>query len=201
MLNASSSECLRDPHAAQARSQPGEAEGSARVNRPTTHTRMPASPGRHAAIPPPNPAPTTIASYPCSEPAVRRSSACAPQFSMRSGTDCARQSSPHPLHGVYGSPASAPSLPARVSSDADLSGSASETLAATSKQQPIERRSRLAQFVVGVATKPRVSPDRFRESGMPQNFLGCDREQAFLMPPDPRDWLRKWSSPVSVDTG
>src|SRR3954452_21757111 len=24
---------------------------------------------------------------------------------------------------------------------------------------------------------------------MPQNFLGCDREQAFLMPPDPRDWL------------
>jgi transposase len=24
---------------------------------------------------------------------------------------------------------------------------------------------------------------------MPQNFLECDREQAFLMPPDPRDWL------------
>src|SRR3954447_10021042 len=24
---------------------------------------------------------------------------------------------------------------------------------------------------------------------MPQNFLGCDRQQAFLMPPDPRDWL------------
>src|SRR4051794_16873698 len=24
---------------------------------------------------------------------------------------------------------------------------------------------------------------------MPQNFLVCDREQAFLMPPDPRDWL------------
>ena len=24
---------------------------------------------------------------------------------------------------------------------------------------------------------------------MPQNFLACDREQAFLMPPDPRDWL------------
>jgi transposase len=24
---------------------------------------------------------------------------------------------------------------------------------------------------------------------MAQNFLGCDREQAFLMPPDPRDWL------------
>ena len=21
------------------------------------------------------------------------------------------------------------------------------------------------------------------------NFLACDREQAFLMPPDPRDWL------------
>ena len=25
--------------------------------------------------------------------------------------------------------------------------------------------------------------------GMPQNFLECDREQVFLMPPDPRDWL------------
>ena len=24
---------------------------------------------------------------------------------------------------------------------------------------------------------------------MPQNFLECDRAQAFLMPPDPRDWL------------
>src|SRR5713101_1155460 len=24
---------------------------------------------------------------------------------------------------------------------------------------------------------------------MAMNFLGCDREQAFLMPPDPRDWL------------
>jgi hypothetical protein len=24
---------------------------------------------------------------------------------------------------------------------------------------------------------------------MPQIFLECDREQAFLMPPDPRDWL------------
>ena len=25
--------------------------------------------------------------------------------------------------------------------------------------------------------------------GMAMNFLACDREQAFLMPPDPRDWL------------
>src|SRR3954467_923053 len=24
---------------------------------------------------------------------------------------------------------------------------------------------------------------------MPQNFLGCHRQQAFLMPPEPRDWL------------
>src|SRR5215210_4520425 len=24
---------------------------------------------------------------------------------------------------------------------------------------------------------------------MPQNFLACDREQSFLMPADPRDWL------------
>ena len=25
--------------------------------------------------------------------------------------------------------------------------------------------------------------------GMPQDFLECDREQVFLLPPDPRDWL------------
>jgi len=25
--------------------------------------------------------------------------------------------------------------------------------------------------------------------GMSYNFLECDREQVFLMPPDPRDWL------------
>jgi hypothetical protein len=24
---------------------------------------------------------------------------------------------------------------------------------------------------------------------MPENLLGCDREQSFLMPPDARDWL------------
>ena len=24
---------------------------------------------------------------------------------------------------------------------------------------------------------------------MGQSFIACDREQAFLMPPDPRDWL------------
>ncbi len=24
---------------------------------------------------------------------------------------------------------------------------------------------------------------------MSYNFLACDREQVFLMPPDPRDWL------------
>jgi hypothetical protein len=27
---------------------------------------------------------------------------------------------------------------------------------------------------------------------MPQNFLECDREQVFLMPPDPRDWRPGW---------
>ena len=25
--------------------------------------------------------------------------------------------------------------------------------------------------------------------GMPQNFIGCDREQVFLMPPSLREWL------------
>ena len=26
-------------------------------------------------------------------------------------------------------------------------------------------------------------------SGMAQNFIGCDRDQSFLLPPDVRDWL------------
>jgi transposase len=38
---------------------------------------------------------------------------------------------------------------------------------------------------------------------MPQNFLECDREQVFLMPPDPRDWLPEdhfaWFVLASVD--
>jgi hypothetical protein len=38
---------------------------------------------------------------------------------------------------------------------------------------------------------------------MPQNFLVCDREQVFLMPPDPRDWLPEghlaWFVLASVD--
>ncbi len=52
---------------------------------------------------------------------------------------------------------------------------------------------------------------------MPQNFIGCDREQVLLMPPSLREWLPQnhlawfvlgaveemdlWTSPVSVDTG
>jgi transposase len=36
----------------------------------------------------------------------------------------------------------------------------------------------------------KVSSEGFRTIPvMPQNFLECDREQPFLMPPDPRDWL------------
>ncbi len=38
---------------------------------------------------------------------------------------------------------------------------------------------------------------------MAMNFLACDREQAFLMPPDPRDWLPEdhlaWFVAASVD--
>jgi transposase len=42
---------------------------------------------------------------------------------------------------------------------------------------------------VGVAQTP-VPSERFKTlQGMAMNFLACDREQAFLMPPDPRDWL------------
>lgn len=37
------------------------------------------------------------------------------------------------------------------------------------------------------------------------NFLACDREQTFLMPPDPRDWLPEghlvWFVLESVEQG
>ncbi len=41
---------------------------------------------------------------------------------------------------------------------------------------------------------------------VPQNFLECDREQVFLMPPAPRDWLPEshlvwflWASVEQMD--
>jgi hypothetical protein len=41
-----------------------------------------------------------------------------------------------------------------------------------------------------VSHKP-VSPSEQIKTlqGMAMNFLACDRERPFLMPPDPRDWL------------
>jgi transposase len=42
---------------------------------------------------------------------------------------------------------------------------------------------------VGVAQTGGLSEGFKTILGMPQNFLVCDREQVFLMPPDPRDWL------------
>src|SRR5438876_1933266 len=41
----------------------------------------------------------------------------------------------------------------------------------------------------GCRTNPGPSEQIKRLRGMAMNFLECDREQAFLMPPDPRDWL------------
>ena len=51
----------------------------------------------------------------------------------------------------------------------------------------VERRLPLP--AVGVAQTPGLSGVVKTLLGMPQNFLECDREQVFLLPPDPRDWL------------
>jgi hypothetical protein len=41
-----------------------------------------------------------------------------------------------------------------------------------------------------VSRKPPGPSEQIKTlQGMAMNFLACDREQAFLMPPDPRDWL------------
>jgi transposase len=50
----------------------------------------------------------------------------------------------------------------------------------------LRRRPRRA---VGVAQTGGLSEWLKTILGMPQNFLECDREQVFLMPRDPRDWL------------
>jgi transposase len=52
-----------------------------------------------------------------------------------------------------------------------------------------EHRSRRSLRTVGVAQSPGPSEQIKTLHGMAMNFLACDREQAFLMPPDPRDWL------------
>jgi transposase len=47
----------------------------------------------------------------------------------------------------------------------------------------------LSGCAVGVAQTSGLSGVVKTLLGMPQNFLECDREQVFLLPPDPRDWL------------
>src|ERR1017187_10052260 len=59
--------------------------------------------------------------------------------------------------------------------------------------QPSERARKLARrcrFGRWLSRKPLAPSEEFKTmQGMAMNFLACDREQAFLMPPDPRDWL------------
>src|SRR2546427_476658 len=61
-----------------------------------------------------------------------------------------------------------------------------------------KRRREALTRPVGYAVRPgRLPPTLHRgivrgardTLSMAMNFLACDREQAFLMPPDPRDWL------------
>src|ERR1017187_1403252 len=59
--------------------------------------------------------------------------------------------------------------------------------------QPSERARKLARrcrFGRWLSRKPLAPSEEFKTmQGMTMNFLACDREQPFLMPPDPRDWL------------
>ena len=53
-----------------------------------------------------------------------------------------------------------------------------------------QRRSPLAfPFRGRLSGNYRVVRAVLDHSGMAQNFIGCDRDQSFLMPPDVRDWL------------
>ncbi len=50
---------------------------------------------------------------------------------------------------------------------------------------PSPRRTRFARWLSG-----KVPSGGFKTIlGMPMNFIECDREQAYLMPPSLRDWL------------
>jgi transposase len=53
----------------------------------------------------------------------------------------------------------------------------------------ISRVGRRLLVAVDVAQTPGPSGQIKTLQGMAMNFLACDREQPFLMPPDPRDWL------------
>ncbi|HET6865882.1 MAG TPA: hypothetical protein VFH80_08160, partial [Solirubrobacteraceae bacterium] len=50
-------------------------------------------------------------------------------------------------------------------------------------------KSGVTAFCLRPSRKGGLSGGGTGMSGMPQNFLDCDREQAFLMPPSLRDWL------------
>ena len=46
-----------------------------------------------------------------------------------------------------------------------------------------------ARFSRRLSRNYRVVRAVYDHVGMAQNFIGCDRDQSFLMPPDVRDWL------------
>src|ERR1019366_6241989 len=68
-------------------------------------------------------------------------------------------------------------------------GTVGETPGLSAKWQPVDPGVGLPLLVVGVAQTWGLSGLVKTLPVMPQNFLECDREQVFLMPPDPRDWL------------
>ena len=72
--------------------------------------------------------------------------------------------------------------------DAAAGGSISPR--ATPSLSGVLHRPPLSLSMEAVAQRGAWRPGWWRTiRGMPQNFLACDREQVFLMPPDVREWL------------
>src|SRR4051794_9855419 len=64
----------------------------------------------------------------------------------------------------------------------------SSDLDARSDSAAIPNCSRLSQIVEAVAQRS-CCPVYLETSGMPQNFIACDRDQVLLLPPSLGDWL------------
>ena len=85
------------------------------------------------------------------------------------------------------------------------SGSGTSSLTCCRAEREASRRAVAhARLSPWVSRKPLGLSGRVKRlRGMAMNFLACDRDQPFLMPPDPRDWLPEdhlaWFLLVSVE--
>jgi hypothetical protein len=81
-------------------------------------------------------------------------------------------------------------LPVKSGAFTGFECSEAGTSASPSASRRVQSLSWDARTSSWVSHKPGSPSEQIKTlQGMAMNFLACDREQPFLMPPDPRDWL------------